>query len=71
MTKDLYRKEALDHVTQRLYGEVIMKSPPASWIITFIVIFVFLLFFGILCLASVDVDGVKMSLIEWLLSRTG
>ena len=69
MTQDLYRKEALDHVTQRLYGEVVLKSPPASWVITLIILAVMGLFIALLFLTRIE-DGVtSQSLLRWLISR--
>ena len=64
MTDELYRKEALEHRTRSLYGEVILTAPPASWVVTFILIAVMALIVGLLVLAKAD----GLPLWKWLLS---
>ena len=31
---DLFRKEAIDHQRQRLFGEVTLANPMSAWVIT-------------------------------------
>ena len=71
MTQDLYRKEALDHITQRLYGEVILKSPPASWVITLVLLLVLAVMTGLLFFTSVATEDGSVPVIKWLISRMG
>lgn len=63
MTDDLYRKEALQHRSRSLYGEVVLTAPPASWIITLILVCVMCLLIGLL----IGVDIENQPLWRWLL----
>lgn len=64
---DLYRKEALAHRSRGLFGEVRLQAPPASWIITaLLVILVSVILFGLFFL-KVQTDTGPLRLIDWLL----
>ena len=54
MTNDLYRKQAVEHSTRSLYGEVILTGPPGSWLVTLLLIFVMAIIAGLLIWAKVD-----------------
>jgi hypothetical protein len=69
MTDELFRKEALEHQSRALYGEVVLKSPPATWLITFILVIIFGLIIALLFLGQVETDTGSRSVINWLLSR--
>lgn len=65
MTDDLYRKEALEHRTRSLYGDVILTAPPTTWIVTFILVIVMALIVALLVIAQID----GAPLWKWLLGR--
>jgi len=46
MSDDLFREEAVRHRTRALYGEVILSGPISLWIITGLLI---LIFIGLVC----------------------
>ena len=63
---DLYRKEAMAHRSRALFGEVRLQAPPATWIITLL-----LVIFVVICLAGlflflVQTDYGPLRLIDWL-----
>ena len=63
---DLYRKEAIAHRSRALFGEVRLQAPPATWIIT-----VLLMLLVGFCLAGlfffqVQTDDGPLRLIDWL-----
>jgi len=70
MTKELYRREALDHKHKGLYGEVILSAPPASWIITLIILLVSAILVAILFFGQVETQSGTISVFDWLLGRT-
>lgn len=70
MTQDLYRKEALEHRHRTLYGEVILKSPPATWAITVILAAVIVIFISLLVFATVQTDDGAVPLWKWLFAQT-
>jgi len=51
----LFRKEALEHRSRALFGEVILRGPIASWVITALLILVMGLLIAGLFLVSVSV----------------
>ncbi len=71
MTQDLYRKEALDHRNKSLYGEVILTGPPRTWLITAILSIVLIIFAALLIFGQVKTDNGTVSLLRWLLTRSG
>lgn len=70
MTEDLYRKEALEHRDKSLYGEVILTSPPNTWLITFILIAVVGLIGLVLFFGRIGQETGSISILEWLLNRS-
>lgn len=68
MTKDLYRKEALEHRSRSLYGEVVLTPPPGTWLLTFILTAVMVLIGGLLFFGQVQTDEGTISLLKWFMS---
>lgn len=68
MTNDLYRKEALEHRSRSLYGEVILTSPPGTWLLTFILAAVVIFVCGLLFFGQVQTDDGTLSIIDWFMS---
>ena len=63
---DLYRKEALAHRSRALFGEVRLQAPPATWMITaLLVVFVAICLAG-LFLFEVQTEDGPLRLIDWL-----
>ena len=69
MTEKLYRDEALEHQYRGLYGEVLLSAPPASWVITLILISMFVLLGAIMFFGQVETDDGSVSILKWLLAR--
>jgi len=70
MTQDLYRKEAIEHRSRRLFGEIILKSGPSLWWITaLLVLTVGLGVFGLFGI-SIETDAGRLSLLQWLLGES-
>lgn len=63
---DLYRKEALAHRSRALFGEVRLQAPPATWLITALLIGVVAICFAGLFLFQVQMDEGTVRLIDWL-----
>ena len=70
MTKKLFRKEAIRHRTRALFGDVILAAPLSTWIITGLLIVIMSAVIGFAALATIDVDGIPISLWRWALGRT-
>ena len=68
---DLYRKEALAHRSRALFGEVRLQSPPATWIITVLLVFLVGICLAALFLLHVETDVGDLRLIDWLLGKAG
>ncbi len=65
---DLFRKEAIENRSRALYGEVILKGPLSTWILTGIIILTALIGIGLLLGLSVKTENHEVSLLTWLLS---
>jgi len=65
----LFRKEALEHRSRALFGEVILRGPLGSWIITLLLIAVMGVFIGGLFFVTVETTNGPLRLLDWLLSR--
>ncbi len=63
---DLFRKEALNHRSRALYGEVVLRAPLGTWIITAILILLGLILCAGLFLLHVPSDDGPIALIDWL-----
>jgi len=63
---DLYRKEALAHRSRALFGEVRLQAPPASWIITVLLVLLVAICLAGLFLFHVQTDDGPLRLIDWL-----
>lgn len=70
MTDDLFREEAVRHRTRALFGEVILAGPISAWIITGLLL---LIFIGVICFGifgTIELDGVAMPIWKWALGST-
>jgi hypothetical protein len=63
---DLYRKEALAHRSRALFGEVRLQAPPATWIITALLVILIAVCLAGLFLCQVQTDEGSIRLIDWL-----
>lgn len=63
---DLYRKEALAHRSRALFGDVRLQSPPATWIITGLLVILVAMCLAGLFLFRVQTDDGAVRLIDWL-----
>ena len=70
MTDDLFREEAVRHRTRALFGEVILAGPISTWIITglLLLIFVCLACFGLF--GTIEIDGIATPIWKWALGNT-
>lgn len=64
---DLFRKEAIENRSRALYGEVILKGPLSTWILTVIIILTAFIGIGLLFGLSVKTENHEVSLFTWLL----
>lgn len=65
----LFRKEALEHRSRALFGEVVLRGSVATWVITGLLITVMAILIGGLFFLDVQSDDGPERLIDWLLSR--
>ena len=65
----LFRKEALEHRSRALFGEVVLRGSIASWVVTALLIAVIALLIGGLFFIYVETDTGPVRLIDWLLSQ--
>jgi len=65
----LFRKEALEHRSRALFGEVVLRGSIGSWVITVLLIAVMVLLIGGLFFLNVETADGSMRLINWLLSK--
>lgn len=63
---DLYRKEALAHRSRALFGEVRLQAPPATWLITALLLFLVATVLAGAFLLQVQTDEGPLRLIDWL-----
>ena len=63
---DLYRKEALAHRSRALFGDVRLQAPPATWIITALLVALVAICLAGLFLFQVETDSGPIRLIDWL-----
>ena len=65
----LFRKEALEHRSRALFGEVVLRGSIASWVITSLLIAVMVLLIGGLFFLDIETLDGPVPLLDWLLSR--
>jgi hypothetical protein len=65
---DLFRKEALENRSRALYGEVTLKGPLSSWLLTGLILLFALVIMGVLFGLTVETGDGSVRLITWLLS---
>jgi steroid 5-alpha reductase family enzyme len=63
---DLYRKEALAHRSRALFGDVRLQSPPATWVITALLVTLIAMCLAGLFLFQVQTEDGALRLIDWL-----
>ena len=65
----LFRKEALEHRSRALFGEVVLRGPMGSWIITGLLIAAMAILIGGLFFLNVETADGSVRLLDWLLSK--
>jgi len=65
----LFRKEALEHRSRALFGEVVLRASLGSWLITGLLITVMALLVGGLFFLKIDTQDGPLHLLDWLLSK--
>jgi len=65
----LFRKEALEHRSRALFGEVVLRGPMGSWIITGLLIAAMAILIGGLFFLNVETADGPVRLLDWLLSK--
>lgn len=65
----LFRKEALEHRSRALFGEVVLRGSVGSWVITGLLITVMAVLIGGLFFLNIDTADGSVRLLDWLLSR--
>ena len=69
MSNDLYRKEAMEHKTRTLYGDVVLSAPPATWVITLILIAIIAILGALLFFGRVGEGEHAQTILAWLLGH--
>ena len=65
----LFRKEALEHRSRALFGEVVLRAGFGCWVITGLLIAVMALLIGGLFFLNVETADGPVRLLDWLLSK--
>jgi len=65
----LFRKEALEHRSRALFGEVILRGSIASWIVTGLLILVMGLFIYGLFFLNIETENGSIRLLDWLFAK--
>ncbi|MEP3889176.1 MAG: hypothetical protein ABJN69_01845 [Hellea sp.] len=65
----LFRKEALEHRSRALFGEVVLRGTIASWVITLLLIAVMTILISGLFFVNIETSTGPVRLLDWLLSR--
>ena len=65
----LFRKEALEHRSRALFGEVVLRGSVGSWLITGLLIAVMVVLIGGLFFLNIDTADGSVRLLDRLLSR--
>jgi len=65
----LFRKEALEHRSRALFGEVVLRGSIGGWVITGLLILVMALLIGGLFFLNVESTDGSVRLLDWLLSK--
>jgi len=64
----LFRKEALEHRSRALFGEVVLRGSIASWVITALLILVMAIAIAGLFFLNIETENGPFRLLDWLLS---
>jgi len=65
---DLFRKEALENRSRALYGEVALRGPLSTWVLTALILILTLISIGLLFGLKVQTADGPMRLFFWLLN---
>ena len=65
----LFRKEALEHRSRALFGEVVLRGNIGSWIVTGLLITVMIFIIGGLFFLNIETENGPIRLLDWLLSK--
>ena len=65
---DLFRKEALENRSRALYGEVALRGPLSTWVLTALILILTLTSIGLLFGLKVQTADGPMRLFFWLLN---
>ena len=71
MTDDLFREEAVRHRTRALYGEVILAGPLSLWVITALLV---LIFIGLVCFGlfgTIELTSGPVPIWKWAFGLAG
>jgi len=64
---DLFRKEAMENRSRALYGEVILRGPLGSWVLTGLILVTVAVALALLFGLKVETEDGAIRLITWLL----
>ena len=65
---DLFRKEALENRSRALYGEVALRGPLSTWILTALILLLTTIGIGLLLGLRVQTADGLVRLLTWLLN---
>ena len=69
MTKELFRKEAVMHRSRALFGDVILRGPLASWIITALLVAIIAVIAAMAVFGNAELSGESVPLWKWWLAK--
>lgn len=69
MTKELFRKEAVMHRSRALFGDVILRGPLASWIITALLVAIILVIAAMAFFGNAELNDETVPLWQWWLDK--
>lgn len=69
MTKELFRKEAILHRSGALFGDVVLRGPLASWVLTALIVATLGLVIGVAILGRADLNGEAAPLWRWFMGQ--
>lgn len=65
MTDDLFREEAIRHRTRALYGDVLLAAPPSMWLLTGLLVTIFLAVVSFAVFGTIELASGPQPLWKW------
>lgn len=69
MTKELFRKEAVMHRSRALFGDVVLRGPIGSWVLTALILAVLGLAIAVGVFGRAQLGGEDVALWRWFMGQ--